>query len=216
MILMMYGNYKKARDAAWETLIKYNVTSLPVKIDEICEAEGLTVLPYSKAGPLIDQFGFGENKAQNDGFSTTIRASAGNLSCIFYDDIGCSAQRQRFIIGHEYGHFLCGHVEESQATKYNRPPSDTDPRMEKQANIVASRILTPACVIWALHIHDAASIARLCDITLEDAKWRLKRLNVLYKREKDFLAKGKESCFLRSPLERQVFEQFQGFIKAHL
>lgn len=213
---MTYINYQKARDAAWEILIKNNVTSLPVKISSICKNSGIVLLPYSKADPIIELGGLREERINNDGFSTILNSSIQQLHCIFYDDLGCSRQRQRFTIGHELGHFLCGHVREWQATHRNKEPSVSDSPIETQANIIASRILAPACVLWALHVRDAETIAKLCDISLQAAQWRLKRLNHLYEREKVFLEKYGKTCFLQSPLERKVFEQFQPFIKESL
>lgn len=213
---MTYINYQKARDAAWESLIKNNVTSLPVKISKICKNNGIILLPYSKADPIIRLGGMWGDRINNDGFSTILSSSGKNISCIFYDDLECSQQRQRFTIGHELGHFLCGHVRKGQATRRNKEPSVSDPPIETQANIIASRILAPACVLWALHVRDAETIAKLCDISLLAAQWRMKRLNHLYEREKVFLEKYGKTCFLQSPLERKVFEQFQPFIKGCL
>ena len=213
---MTYINYQKARDAAWEALIKSSVTSLPVEINTVCKTNEIILLPYSKADRIIELGGFWKDRIHNDGFSTILSPSGKNLSCIFYDDLGCSRQRQRFTIGHELGHFLCGHVREGQATYRNKEPSVSDSPIETQANIIASRILAPACVLWALHVRDAETIAKLCDISLPAAQWRLKRLNHLYEREKVFLEKYGKTCFLQSPLEGKVFEQFQPFIKESL
>lgn len=210
---MEYTSYKTARDNAWRALIQNNITALPVQISKICKADGILLLPYSKAGALLSEAGM-RQMMENDGFSLIIANSAQRIKCIFYND-ECNVQRQRFTIAHEYGHFLCGHIRENIPTMRNREPSDNDLPAEQQANVVAARILAPACVLWALNVHEAGTIASLCNISQAAAEWRMKRLNLLYDREREFLATRGCSCFLQSPLEREVYSQFETFIKSH-
>lgn len=211
---MEYPKYQNARDAAWAALIKNNVTALPVKISEICRNDGIAVIPYSRAAERLIQMGLEQNMIQNDGFSICIRSSGTLVKCIFFND-RCTVQRQRFTVAHEYGHFLCGHVKAGVVTTRNREPSERDDAIESQANVVASRILAPACVLWALDVYDAETIAKLCDISLPAAGWRMKRLNVLYERERDYLATRGRSCFLMSEAERAVYRQFEAYINAN-
>lgn len=209
---MEYPKYQNARDAAWMALIRNGVTSLPVKISEICRQSGIHVISYSKAAERIAEMGLAQNMLQNDGFSICIRSSGTLVKCIFFDD-SCSMQRQRFTVAHEYGHFLCDQVSEGKATTRNKEPSERDNPIENQANVVASRLLAPACVLWALDVHDAGTVAKLCDISITSAEWRMKRLNLLYEREQDYLNTKGKSCFLMSELERRVYSQFEKYIK---
>lgn len=42
-----YVYYKKARDKAWEVLIRCNITSLPVNLAMIARLNNITILKYS-------------------------------------------------------------------------------------------------------------------------------------------------------------------------
>lgn len=211
---MDYTKYQNARDAAWAALIKNNVTALPVKISDICQNDGIAVVSYSRAGEMLIQMGLEKNTILNDGFSICIRKSGRLLKCIFFDD-RCSIQRQRFTVAHEYGHFLCGHMNTNTVSTRNRESFESADPIEIQANAAAVRILAPACVLWGLNVHDAETIAKLCDISLTAAKWRMKRLNILYERERDYLATRGKSCFLMSAAERAVYRQFEAYINAN-
>lgn len=203
---MNYQNYKATRDAAWDVLIRHKVNSLPVKISSVCRAEGIVVSSYSKGAEVIKSLGFEGSTKDNDGFAVRLLGKY----YIFYDET-CSLQRQRFTIAHEYGHIVNGDVGEIP-TKRNKEPSESDNEIESGANIVASRILAPACVLWGLGVNSAEEIAKLCDISIEAARWRMKRLEFLYEREREFLKTKGRSCFLLSEKERIVYEQFLPFI----
>lgn len=122
-----------------------------------------------------------EPKDENDGFSYIKDGKA----YIFISKYS-SVQRQRFTAAHELGHLILG--------------SD-----EQEANVFASRLLAPACVLWGLGVMDAQQIAELCDISLQAAEFRMKRMQELYARDK----------FLISPLEQKVYKQFDSYIKLH-
>lgn len=122
-----------------------------------------------------------EPKDDNDGFSYIKHGKA----YIFISKYS-SVQRQRFTAAHELGHIILG--------------SD-----EQEANVFASRLLAPACVLWGLGVTEAEQIAQLCDISLQAAEFRMKRMKELYARNK----------FLISPHEQKVYEQFDSYIKKH-
>ena len=67
----------------------------------------------------------------------------------------------------------------------------------------ASRLLAPACVLWALNARTPEEIAALCQISHQAAKFRAERMAILYERNR----------FLSSPLERKVYDQFKEFIE---
>ena len=204
---MLYKQYQNSRNAAWKVLNTHQICKLPVRISEICKADGITVRSYSQASKLIDALGLAQSTINNDGFAIRIRSR----DFIFFDD-SCTVGRQRFTVAHEYGHFINGDVS-SAPTCRNREPSENDDAIETQANIVASRILSPACVLWALDIHSAEKICDLCDISLTAAKWRLKRLETLYAREQNFYRTRGKSCFLMHPDERAVYQRFLLYIE---
>lgn len=180
---MDYRDYKVSRDLAWQVLIHEQVRSLPVMVGRLCRDMGIRVHYYTP-------------KDQNDGFSTIIDGQAH----IFISD-RCSRERQRFTCAHELGHILLGHVGKFELV--NREPTRGDNPIEQAANVFASRILAPACVLWALDVRSPEAIAALCQISRQAAAFRAERMTLLYERGK----------FLSSPLERQVYDQFGDFIR---
>ena len=209
---MDYADYRQSRDMTWRLLLKHDVTALPVRVGAICRAEGLTVISYHDADPLIRQYGLTEHAAENDGFTL------GKI--IFYDNTRCTLERQRFTIAHELGHIMLHH----SGRLKNREPADGDAAVEQAANVFASRLLAPACVLWGCGVHTPEQIAALCSISLPAARFRAARMAELYDREQDFLmTRGRScflltrgrSCFLLSPLERQVYAAFADYIAAH-
>lgn len=123
----------------------------------------------------------------------------GNQWFIVYDD-SHPLGRKRFTVAHELGHIFLGHP--LIAGYHARTTGGTLPETENEANVFASRFLAPACVLWGLNAHTADEIARLCGLSAEAAGIRAERMAELYKRDK----------FLTSPLERQVYKQFEQFI----
>lgn len=100
---------------------------------------------------------------------------------------------QRFSVAHEIGHIFLGHVPSERLTK----------EQELTADRFAADLLAPACVLWGLDLHTPEDISAVCNISITSAKIRAERMKVLY-------ARGK---FLAHPLERQVYKQFEKFIK---
>lgn len=189
---MNYKLYKKSRNLSWEILVREGVCELPVSVTKLCKSMGIEI-----------RYADGNNG--NDGWCRIV-----NGQPFIFINRNCSVKRQRFTAAHELGHILLGHVGKYELV--NREPSPDDNTIEREANVFASRLLAPACVLWGLHIENAKQIERLCNISKASAEFRMKRLCELYLREQDFLKKKGKSCFLSSPLEKQVFAQFQPFI----
>ncbi len=181
---MNYKNYKNSRDMAWRILLDLGVCELPVKVSDVCRQLGIQV----KVTDL-------------DGVSGEVRILRG-VPWIMVA-AGDSPKRQRFTVAHELGHILLGHVGNYELI--NREPAPDDNPIEQEANVFAARLLAPACVLWGCHVRSAEDIAELCQISLPAARYRWKRMQVLYKRGK----------FLTSPLERKVFEKFLPYIEEH-
>lgn len=198
---MAYSNYRKSRDLSWQILIDTNITHLPVKVSSICKNLGIPVISYEKGHQIIKTAGLEEICSQSDGITF--------MGSIFYNQ-ECNIGRQRFAIAHELGHVLM-HTE----SKYNNEPSPNDTFIEQEANIFASRLLAPACVLCGIGITTAEEICQICDISLSSAKFRMQRLNALYERKEIFIKERGQNCFLMSPLEKKVYEQFFDYIKAN-
>lgn len=184
-MIMFYKDYQKSRDLAWEVLLNENVNRLPVSVGKLCEQMQIRVMYYTS-----------ENN--DDGKSVIVDGQPWILIAE-----GKPVRRQRFTAAHELGHILLGHTGKFELV--NREPSPADNPIEQAANVFAARLLAPACVLWALNARTPEQIARLCDISLQSAAFRSERMEVLYRRNK----------FLVSPLEQQVYDQFQGFIQEY-
>lgn len=180
---MNYRNYQRSRDLAWEVLLNEGVTELPVKVGALCRQMGIPLHYYVSTDG-------------NDGKSTIIDRQA-----VIFVSNNCTAARQRFTAAHELGHILLGHVGAYQLV--NREPSSKDNPIEQAANVFASRLLAPACVLWALDARTPEQIAELCRISYAAACFRAERMALLYERNK----------FLTSPIEQQVYLQFERFIR---
>lgn len=180
---MNYRDYKNSRDLAWRVLINEGVTELPVMVGKLCRSMGIRVVYYTPTD-------------ENDGYSTII----GGRAVIFVSK-NCIPARQRFTCAHELGHILLGHV--GQYKLVNREPSRGDNPIEHAANVFASRLLAPACVLWALDAKTPEEISALCQISHQAAAFRAERMAILYDRGK----------FLSSHLERQVYDQFGEYIR---
>ena len=181
---MNYKDYQKSRNATWELLLDLGIKELPVKITDICRRIGIPV-KFANLG------------AEQDGYSVIVN---GEPIIVINSLKRDNAARMRFTVAHELGHIMLGHVGVYELV--NREPSPEDNEIEQQANIFASRLLAPACVLWGCRVKSPEEIMRLCDISHQAAQFRFNRMKVLYARNK----------FLISPLERAVFEQFKPFV----
>lgn len=184
---MNYQDYKDARDASWRILIDCKVTELPVRISGVCRALGVSVRRYTPA-----------ERDNNDGMSTVV----GGAPTIMVSSLTIPA-RQRFTCAHELGHIILGHV--GRYDLVCREPEPGDNPIEQAANVFASRLLAPACVLWGCGVQSAEDIERLCDISRAAADFRWDRMQELYRRKR----------FLTSPLEQLVYDQFADYIKGH-
>lgn len=182
---MNYKGYQNARDATWKLLVDLEIRELPVKPGAICKALGIPIKFYTPTD-------------NNDGMSFI----AGQVPTILVSN-KAPLPRQRFTAAHELGHILLGHVGRYELV--NREPDPKDNPIEQAANVFASRLLAPACVLWGCGAKTPEQIAALCDISHQAAQFRAQRMELLYQRNK----------FLLSPLEQQVYRQFADYIAAH-
>lgn len=180
---MDYRRYKVSRDLAWQVLLNEGVRELPVKVVALCNQMGIRVTYYDP----VDE---------SDGYSTIWMGRPR-----IFVSRQCSPERQRFTVAHELGHILLGHVGEYELV--NREPDPRDNPIEQEANVFASRLLAPACVLWALDAWEPEQIAKICSISYQSASFRAERMAKTRYRGK----------YLTSPLEQEVYNQFADFIR---
>ena len=195
---MNYENYKKSRNAAWEILLACGVNALPADLNLVLRHLGIRVYAYSRSRKLLEDTGLAEVAERVSGLTFYVR----DHPVILYNDAE-SPQRIRFTIGHELGHIVLGHVRPGEHTQQNRDPQPGDDPVEQAANRFAADLLAPACVLWGLDLHRAEDIAQACKISIQAARFRAERMEILYQRNK----------FLLHPLERAVYQQFEQYIK---
>ncbi len=165
--------YINARDGSWHCLLDAGIDRLPVKLSQICKLLDARIVHNSALS---------ENQLLDTERGKTMHLN-GQYQIIVRDTDPLEVQR--YTIAHEIGHIYLGKsIAEYEAERF------------------AIGILAPACVLWALDIHTAIDIAKLCNISMVSARIRAQRMEVLYARNK----------FLLSPLERQVYNQFLDFI----
>lgn len=182
---MDYRKYQKARDMTWEILLMENIRELPVSVSALCRSMGIVMKYYDGADG-------------SDGESIMM----GDTPLILVSR-NKPVPRQRFTAAHELGHVLLGHI--GRGKLVNREPSAYDNPLEHEANVFASRLLAPACVLWGCGVRSEQDIMDLCSISRQAAEFRWKRMQLLLIRDK----------FLTSPLERRVYEQFSDYIASH-
>lgn len=182
---MDYKKYRAARDMSWRILLGEGVRSLPVSVSALCRSMGIAVKYY-------------DGTSESDGESTIIAGRP-----LIFVSKNKPIPRQRFTAAHELGHILLGHVGEGHLV--NREPAPGDNPLEREANVFASRLLAPACVLWGCGVQSPEDIMELCGISQQAAEFRWQRIQALMERKR----------FLSSPLERDVYAQFADYIAGH-
>ncbi len=180
---MNYKKYQQSRNLAWQILLEENIRQLPVSTLSLCRGMGIPAHSY-------------QHRDRSDAYSTILDGQAH----IFVSGTALP-QRQRFSVAHELGHILLGHV--GRYRLVCREPDPKDNPIAQEANVFGSRLLAPACVLWALNARTPEEIAALCQISYQAAVFRAQRMDLLYRRR----------MFLSSPLERAVYAQFSEFIR---
>ncbi len=199
-------DYKRSRDIAWQILIENQIKELPVNIELICHRKNINLFKYEQSYHLLAGLSLSEHLLDNDAFSIG--------AMVFYDSEQ-SPERIRFSIAHEIGHIVlhASKCNQDKPTVYNREPSHGDAPLEKEANIFASRLLAPLCVLQFLNVNSAKEISEICGISYTAAKFRFSRLCEIRKRSSERMKSKNHGTFLLSEKERAVIENFKDFIQ---
>ncbi len=179
---MDYTLKKFSRDMVWEILLREEVKELPVKVSDICAGLGISLKRYRSTDG-------------NCGFCNIV----GGIPYIFVDS-GSERSVRRFTAAHELGHILLGHVGDFTDLRH-RDPQDPG-KLESDADAFAISLLAPSCVLLGCGVKNEEEIASLCDISLEIASKRMRRVRALRRR-------GRLNC---SYEEIELLRQFMPFI----
>lgn len=164
-----YGKYIKARNLAWKILTDFKLYSFPIDIKLLCDNLDISVLKI--------------DKLDNDNYSMS--AKLNEKTYIIY--IPHSEQVDRFTIAHELGHILLDHINIFLSKN-----------LEEQANIFASRLLCPLCIIKHFEFKKVKQVMDYFGISEEFATIRLNRFKIVNDRKK----------FLYSKLENNYYYDF--------
>jgi hypothetical protein len=201
------------RNAAWRLLLRVGADALPVSCAETARRLGIPVLGYAQGLPLLRAMGLTDHCRDNDGFAVHV----GHRWCIFLSNALPPGVNRDFTLAHELGHAVLGHAPEERRdadrgrvrfTRANTREWDVglerDDILERDANMLAARLLSPACVLWGLGLRTAEDIARVCGLPLAVARQRAARMALLYQRD----------LFLRDKTEQALFARFLPYLQA--
>lgn len=184
-------------------MIYFNVTELPINVFAICERMGIQVKPYEAYLEIIASLGQKERTINEDGFAMVFDGQW----YIFYKSDYRSYARTTFVVLHEIGHILLGHKMRIQNHDSGQIDfieyKESKKQIEKEADMFAIRVMSPACILKELDLHTPEEIMEVCLMPYACSKTRARRMEELYKR----------NMFYMHPLERQVRTQFMPFIK---
>lgn len=190
MSQQLYGLYTKIRNITWNIFLDNHISSLPVDIVKIIQHYQITIIKNHEVCEL-----------KKDEMAVSLFEHNSNQWYIIYQNDTLSTADKRFLLAHELGHILLGHV----SILGHPVRSNIKIREEKEADMFALRLLAPACVLAALNIHTAEQIMKLCNISKQSASIRAARMEELYKRD----------LFCKHPLEKQMLQQFEKFIQTY-
>ena len=188
MNMSYYGRYQSVRNNAWLCLLDFGIDSLPVDVLSIARQAGIRVIKNCDVGVLSP----GESG---------IALFDGDSWFIVYDE-NLTTSMARYTLAHELGHIFLGHDlicdSEWGIRRFSKKPVS-----EQQADMFATRLLCPACILWGMNLRSAKDIELMCHIPPAIAQARAKRMTELYKR----------NMFLKSDLECRVYANFQNQIE---
>ena len=170
-----------AKSAALHCLAECQVSALPINPVQILRYYGLSCKLVSDSSL--------------QGKSGEIRRESSGRSVILVN-ADSTKEHQRFIILHEIGHYLMGHL-------FNCRKKFGSSETECMADIFAAAVLMPPCVLCALHTDAPGDIAKLCGVTFAAA---LMGAGLVQDNKK-------RGAFLVEPLEHRVFIGFKKFLE---
>lgn len=192
---------------AWETLIHCNITKLPIDLDQICKSLGILLCSYTQGYQILKESNLGNETFGADGF--LIRGKRGAV--ILYNP-HLSPGRRRYTVAHEIGHYCLNHGTGiiHRDAKEQKPR----PQIEIEADRFAAQLLSPACVLRALHVGGPFAIRQLCHISQQAAEIAFQRLKRLHDLDAQWMEERSCSYFFQSGTEWCLYRQFEPYILA--
>ena len=176
--------YKNVRNLAWKFLLEFKIKELPLNLEMIADVMNVKLVCYERLKEI------GAFKHEVETLTAFTAQNTSSLAFgIFYDN-SLPICIQRFSIAHEIAHVYLKHK------------NINDTIIEKEANMFAARILMPICVLHELRIRTANEICKICNVSIEAANFRFKRLKMLENRNK----------FYSNNDENLIKQQFEIFI----
>ncbi|MDL2288296.1 ImmA/IrrE family metallo-endopeptidase [Oscillospiraceae bacterium OttesenSCG-928-F05] len=176
------------RNFAWELILKYNICSLPLDVFGLANNLEILTVPYSRLAQLSGMTAM--EIIQNYALAAFYKSTPPER--IYYNDTLEHQGFLRFSIMHELAHLLLQHLAD-------------DAEREKEAKMLAARLLQPLIVLDACGVASADELSALCGVSASAAGYRFKRLQ----------ERRAAGTIGMSRLERQVGAQFAPFIVSY-
>lgn len=170
-------------------LIKNKINKLPIDLITLIKKNKWEVSTFNKCEKLIKMLNI-DPRDNHWGFTLHYK----NKYLILYDE-NLTETEQRFTLAHEIGHIILNHFYKAE-----------DLTRELAANMFATRLLMPICVLYECKVEKPKDIELLCGVSSTYAIYRFNRLNTIKNRNK----------FYTDYLEVKVKNNFKNFIENHL
>lgn len=178
-------DYKKIIETVYKLITELEIKQLPVSVDYIanelwikqirnCDLQKSLLSPNQNGLAVLSKGKF----------------------YIIYNEKD-NLQERRFTVAHEIGHILLEHLFSSPASQQEKEIR------EQEADIFATLLLAPICVIRALKLQTPEEIQSVCNIPYQYIQWYLEFI-------KSNL--GKFSVQNINDLENKTYKQFQLYI----
>lgn len=183
-------NYYKIIETVYKTTIELGINYIPISVDYIANRLKIkSIQNCDLSTPLLSP--------NQNGLAIL---SKGKFYIIYNEKD--NLQERRFTAAHEIGHIILGHL-------FSYPTSQQEKEIrEQEADIFATFLLAPVCVIQALKLQTPEEIQLVCNMPYQYAQWCL-----------EFIISdlNKFSAQKINSLENKIYKQFQSYInKFHI
>ena len=146
-------DYKKIIEIVYKTIIELEIKQLPVSVDYITNELWIKqIRNCDLQKPLLH--------LNQNGLAVLSKSKF----YIIYNEKD-NLQERRFTVAHEIGHILLGHL-------FSNPISQQEKEIrEQEADIFATFLLAPVCVIQALKLQTPKEIQSVCNMPYQYAQW---------------------------------------------